>query len=293
MITTVSELRDATATKQALLQREKEMASLRAKLEEKMGRDECAGLVASKLDKSEARMIVQQFEQLQSSVIGMDAHAQRLQDALSNASNQALDATGSAKQLGMRIERLGGVVQDVEARLAARRTELVSLTKVVRLILDDAEMRCAIDEAEGATAAEATDLLARLRGAGGRGGGAPMTVTGVTLHKPAVGSLQPLPPGAAGADKVWYKSSLLPRGEVLGHRRRLLVNARHSWIGDTCLAKSGDDTSASFSVPHAPESPRGGSDYQRTIGAMTGSSGYDCLLQATPSSTGAAPEPPV
>ena len=285
----IADVKEIAATKQALNQRGKEMESFRAKLEEKLGRDECAGLLANKLDKAEARTLMQQQEQLQAVVTSGEAQSRRLQDHLSSTSSQALDATGAVKQLGNRLDRLSGVTQEVEARLAARRNELASLTKVVRLILDDAEMRCAIDEAEGATAAEATDVLSRIRGAGGRSGGAPMSISGVTLHKPAGGPLQPMPPGAAGADKVWYKSTLMPRSDVLGHRRRMLVNARHSWVGDACLARGNDEPSTSAVIPHPPRSPRDANDYQRGEGGM-GGNGYDCLA-LTPS-TGAAPEPP-
>lgn len=150
---------------------------------------------------------------------------------------------------------------------------------------------------------QATDLLARIRGADGRNGGAPMSISGVTLHKPPGGPLQPLPPGAAGADKVWYKSSLVRRSDMLGQRRRLLVNARHSWVGDACLARGEDVPSsvpAGGRAPHPPDSPRDCGDYHRGVSATAnGNNGFDthnshadCLLQATPSSTGAAPEPP-
>ena len=99
-----------------------------------------------------------------------------------------------------------------------------------------AEARAEAAEAR-ATAAEATDVLTRLKGDGHRSMGQPMSITGVTLHKHPGGALQPMPPGAAAADKVWYKQTLQPRGEVLGARRRMLVNARHSWVGDSCLAR--------------------------------------------------------
>eukprot|EP00966_Prymnesium_polylepis_P021858 502255-Prymnesium_polylepis.1 len=57
----------------------------------------------------------------------------------------------------------------------------------------------------------------------------PLNVNGVTLHSKAPGGypgggnqLTPMPPAA---DKVWYKSALTPRPELLGQRKRLLVNA--------------------------------------------------------------------
>lgn len=184
-------------------------------------------------------------------------------------------------------------------------------------------MRCAIDESESATAAEvchrctcnweaavlyhdslecictqATEVLQKLRGAGARGTGAPMSISGVTLHRPSGGPLQPMPPGAASADKIWYKSSLIPRQEVLGQRRRLLVNARHSWVGDACLARSEDESSSP--TPHPPRTPRNvsggpGSPAVRNMSTAHGSDGTGedfCMSHPTPSSTGAAPELP-
>lgn len=273
----LKELTEASATKAALSQRGKEIEGLRAKVDEKLGRDECTSMFAAKLDKAEARTILQQQEQLQAAVVGAEALSRRLQDAQSNTANQALDASGSVKQLNSRIDRLSAITQEMDGRLAARKNELTSLTKVVRLVLDDAEMRCAIDEAEGATAVEATDVLSRLRGVSNRGAGAPMTIHGVTLHKPPGGALQPMPPGSAAAEKVWYKQSLQPRGEMLGARRRLLVNARHSWVGDSCLAKADTDASGDR-TPRTTE-----------MGATANSSnaaggGLECML--TPSSTG-------
>lgn len=293
----VADLKESTASKVTLQQRSKEIEGLRSRLDEKLGRDEGAGLLAGKLDKTEARGITTLQEQLQATVMSAEAQTRRLQDAVASTSSQAADASSTVRSMNGRIERLSTMTQDVDARLTARRNELAALTKVVRLILDDAEMRCAIDEAEGATAAEASDVLQRMRGAGPGGGASPMAINGVTLHKPAGGALQPMPPGAAGADKVWYKSSLLPRTEVLGQRRRLLVNARHSWVGDVCLAR-GDDESGAERTPHPPLSPRGspggGSSFLRNsnLGASPGVSGDYCNLQATPSSTGAPPEPP-
>jgi len=335
---TLSNLKDGAATKVMLQQRGKEIEALRARLDEKLGRDEGVGMLSSKLDKTEAKSFVQQLvvqqqqqqfqQQFQAPAAGLPdkapaghalpekapagslpdtlqplqetpvtGHARRFQDTLSGATNQAVEANRAVKQLSIQIERLESATQEADMRLTARRNEVVSLTKVVRLILDDAEMRCAIDEAEGATAAEATDVLSRIRGAGGRGGGgAPMSITGVTLHKPAGGPLQPMPPGAAGADKVWYKQALLPREEVLGQRRRLLVNARHSWVGDACLARA-EDAPGVGHIPHPPAYPRDSPDYHQRAAASTGGSGgYGCVLQATPSSTsaspGAGPEPP-
>lgn len=272
----LAQVQGASATKMALSQQAKEIDGLRVRLEDKVGRDECAGLLASKLDKAEARSIQQQQEQLQGAVVSAEAAARRVQDAMSNTSNAALDSLSNFKQLSSRMDRLSMQSQEMDARLGARRAELQSLTKVVRLVLDDAEMRCAIDEAEGATAAEATDVLARLRGVGGgRVAGAPMTVTGVTLHRPAGGALQPMPPGAAAADKVWYKQTLQPRGEVLGARRRMLVNARHSWVGDSCLAR--------------PEhEPTTGDGTKRDMGGGVGAQlPAECML--TPSSTEPSP----
>lgn len=313
----LGELRDTAAPKQALAQRGKEIEALRARLDEKLGRDECAGMLASKLDKAEARGLLQQQEQLSSQVVGAEAHARRLQDSLSTTNNAALDAHAQTKQLALRMDRISGMTSDIDGRLNQRKNELSSLTKVVRLMLDDAEMRCAIDEAEGATAAEATDVLSRLRGVKAGHAGAPMTISGVTLHKPAGGHLTPMPPGAAAADKVrpptrlspaalchvpmpppslrsaslttvspcvpasvqvWYKSNLQPRSDMLGARRRMLVNARHSWVGDACLARGGDEPSGAPALtPMPPGASRSGGD------------GMDCLL--TPSSMSAPLEP--
>ena len=210
---------------------------------------------------------------------------------MSHNSNQALDAQGSVKQMNSRMDRLSAMTHELETRLNQRKAEVQSLTRVVRLVLEDAEMRCAIDEAEGATAAEATDVLARLRGVNGKASGG-MSVNGVTLHKPPGGPLQPMPAGSAAAEKVWYKSNLQPRGEVLGARRRILVNARHSWVGDACLAQeasvpsAGGGTSGSSGAGGMERTPR-----LPEMGA-TQSSGHACDCMLTPSSTGAAPEPP-
>jgi len=279
---TLLELRESAASKAALAQRGKELESLRTRLDEKLGRDECAGMLNGKLDKVEARSLLQAQEQLSGQVVGADAHARRLQDALSTTTNQALDAQAQLKQLSARHDRLSSLTSEIDGRLNQRKNELASLTKVVRLILDDAEMRCAIDEAEGATAAEATDVLQRLRGVSHRGNGGPMTISGVTLHKQAGGQLRPMPPGAAAADKVWYKSTLQPRTEVLGARRRMLVNARHSWVGDACLARGETDSSSRSS--YEQRTPHMGA------GGGIASSGCECML--TPSSTGAPVEPP-
>ena len=308
----VSELRDTTATKAALAHNSKEIDSLRTRLDEKVGRDEANGLMASKLDKAEARGLLQQQEQLSNQVVGAEAHARRLHDSLSTTTNNALDAAAQVKQLSGRLDRLSSLTHEVDSRLNLRKNELQSLTKVVRLILDDAEMRCAIDEAEGATAAEATDVLHRLRGVSNRGAGPGMTISGVTLHKPpGQRDLTPMPPGAAAADKVsvhtraspqtahfpqtpladahllslpsltqvWYKSSLQPRSEVLGARRRMLVNARHSWVGEACLARSSDEAS------HVPGGGGTGEALMQSPRVNAGTTpGYERML--TPSSTG-------
>ena len=234
----LAEVRDDAATKAALAQRGKEIESLKERVEGKLGRDEAAGLFDGKLDKLEAQSILKQQEHLQGSVVGAEANARLLQDALSNMNNECLDAQGSVKQVNERMDRLSAMANELDGRLNQRKTEVQSLTRVVRLILEDAEMRCAIDEAEGATTAEATDVLSRLRSVTNRGSGAPMAISGVTLHKQPGGPLQPMPPGAAAADNIWYKTNLQPRGEMLGARRRILVGARHSWVGDACLSSS-------------------------------------------------------
>ena len=78
--------------------------------------------------------------------------------------------------------------------------------------------------------------------------------------------------------QVWYKSNLQPRSEMLGARRRMLVNARHSWVGDSCLARASDEPGGAPALtPMPPGASRGGGD------------GMDCLL--TPSSMGAPHEP--
>ena len=232
----LSELREDAASKAALAQRGKEIEGLKQRVEEKLGRDEGSALLDGKLDKLEAQSILKQHETLQGSMVSAQANAKLLQDALSNMSHDSLDAQGSVKQVNARMDRLSAMAHELDGRLNQRKTEVLSLTRVVRLMLEDAEMRCAIDEAEGATAAEATDVLTRLRGSP-RGNGAPMAVSGVTLHRQPGGPLQPMPPGSAGADKILYKTHLQPRGEMLGARRRILVNARHSWVGDACLAR--------------------------------------------------------
>ena len=319
------DLRDSAATRESVSQRGKEIDALGARLEEKLGRDEGAALLASKLDKAEAKGLMQQQESLQALVNTAQTHAQRCLDAQSNTSNTQLDSMSGVKALTAKVERLSAVTQELDGKLGARRNEMASLTKVLRLLLDDAEMRCAIDESEGANAAEATDVFSRMKGAGaprhGGGGGAPMTVSGVTLHRAAAGGggggsgpLQPMPPGAAAADKVWYKSTLSPRGDLLGARRRMLINARHSWVGDTCLARadlsepgsggggggggaSGVGASGggltSLRTPHPPGAAVGAIDIGSGSGGAPHHSGspcggVECML--TPSSTG--PEPP-
>ena len=129
-ISTISELKQVGASKASLQQQAKEIEALRARLDEKVGRDECVGLLGGKLDRTEARSIQQHQEQLQAAIAGAESQVRRLQDALSSTSSRALDATGSAKQLSSRIEQLSGQTHDVEARLTARRNELASLTKV-------------------------------------------------------------------------------------------------------------------------------------------------------------------
>ena len=286
----IAETREISATKQQLAQRGKEIDALKQRLEEKVGREECNSLLASKLDKAEARSLLEQQERTAASAVGAEAHAKRLQDALSSMSNQALDAQGGVKQMSARMDKLSAMTNELEGRLNQRKAEVQSLTRVVRLILEDAEMQCAIDEAEGATAAEATDVLARLKGIGGKNaGGAPMHITGVTLHKQPGGPLTPMPPGAAAADKVWYKQTLQPRGDVLGARRRMLVNARHSWVGDACLARGEAEPSGSSDMQKQQLTPRPPDSGGPTMGSSP-RGGIDCMH--TPSSTGAAPEPP-
>ena len=94
------------------------------------------------------------------------------------------------------------------------------------------------------------------------------------MHKAALGSgsLQPLASPTA-SEKVWFKSSPVPRSELLATRRRLLTNARHSWVGDTCLAK-GDESSAP-SAPSSSEPTGGGAagDYRGEPLREAGSSG--------------------
>ena len=87
-------------------------------------------------------------------------------------------------------------------------------------------------------------------------------------------------PGAAAADKVWYKSSLMPRTEVLGQRRRMLVNARHSWVGDACLARG----ETSPTAPRDISDCRGGSNPCASSMGSTAGPGA-CKLQATPNSS--------
>ena len=59
----------------------------------------------------------------------------------------------------------------------------------------------------------------------------------------------------------------------------MLVNARHSWVGDACLARGGDSASGGAYI----ETPR-----PAGVNVAGGSGHYDCML--TPSSMGAAPE---
>jgi len=298
----LNDLRDLAASKQDLALRVKELEALKLRLEDKLGREECQGLLASKLDKSEAQSLLRAQEQTQASAVGAEAHAKRLQDSLSTMSNQALDAQSGVKQMNSRVDKLSAMTHELETRLNQRKAEVQSLTRVMRLMLEDAEMRCSIDEAEGATAAEASDVLARLKGVGNNRGGAPMHITGVTLHKQPGGPLQPIPPGSAAADKVWYKQTLQPRGEVLGARRRMLVNARHSWVGDSCLARGDSEASGSGAPGKLGNGGVDGGQNHRTPrppdsgGPLMGASpreghqhGIDCML--TPSSTGAAGEP--
>jgi len=236
--TTVADLRETAATKAALAQRGREVEQLRGKVEEKISRDECATMLSAKFDRAEAVSIMQGHEQLQAAVVNNEAQTKRLHDAVSNSSAHALDASGSVRQLQTRTERLQLLAQELDGRISARKAELGSIVKVVRLLLEDAEMRCAIDEAEGSMVADASEGRGRGRAAPPRGI-PPLNVNGMTIHKQVGGSqLTPIPPGTD--NKIWYKSSLTPRPELLGHRKRLLVSARHSWVGDQCLARTED-----------------------------------------------------
>lgn len=128
--TSLGDLKESAASKATLQQRGKEIESLRTRLDEKLSRDECVSLLASKLEKSEARSIVQQQEQMQASVIATEAMAKRLQESLSSTSNHAHDATGTVREISSRIDRLSSLTQELDGRMTARRNELTSLTKV-------------------------------------------------------------------------------------------------------------------------------------------------------------------
>ena len=250
----LAELANTAATKAGLAQSGRELQQLKSRLDEKVSRDEATSLLTSKLDRSEARGILSAQEQLSASVAQAEGQARKLQDHLSHVSSTAQDAAGTTRQLSAAMERVQLMTQEIDGRISARKAELASVVKVVRLLLEDAEMRCAIDETEGHTAAEAADVLKRLKGVN-QGKGVPsLNINGVTLHKNPGGPLAPLSP--KGEDKVWYKSSLMPRGEVLGQRKRLLVNARHSWVGDTCMYR--DDAQPGVHSPRDISEMRGG-----------------------------------
>ena len=185
----------------------------------------------------------QKRQSLPCSESAMLTRAQPLAPCLSFASEQR------SSEMRERVEGLQTLLTQLDGRLSARKAELSGVVRVLRAVLEDAELRCALDESSDGAGAGASPTDGQLSG-GGRGGtGAngmgmqgPLQIKG--LHGPAHGrsgappQLAPLSPTAQ--DKVWYKSSLVPRGEVLAQRRRLLVGARHSWVGDTCLARADD-----------------------------------------------------
>ena len=112
----LNDLRDLAASKQDLALRVKELEALKLRLEDKLGREECQGLLASKLDKSDAQSLLQAQEQTQASAVGAEAHARRLQDSLSTMSNQALDAQSGVKQMNSRCDKLSAMTHELETR---------------------------------------------------------------------------------------------------------------------------------------------------------------------------------
>jgi hypothetical protein len=207
------------------------------------------------------------YEQVQLNLSAAEARVQRAEDRVGVVLADSGDAAGGARQLTARVDRLGNDLLQLSAAATGRKAEVGSIVRVVRMMLDDAEMRCAIDEADGSASPQLggspDDLSPRpsprgpgimLPGGGGAGGSnglgngvQPLRVKG--LGRAGAASLAPLDPRN---DKVWYKSTLVPRSELLGQRRRLLVSARHSWVGDTCLGRADDAPSgpAHAGAPH-------------------------------------------
>jgi len=242
--TLLAELKQTAADKAMLLQRGRDIDALRTKVEEKISRAECSTMLVSKSDRTETRQLLQAHEQLQASLVAAQAHVQKVDDTLTHSSTHKDEWSQTLKQMSNRIDKLQLATSLGESQNNARKSEVSSAVKVLRLLLDDAEMRCALDETDSAALpADGVPLSPVPTGAGlnsaAANGVPPLRIKSYGRNGasslPASGGLQPLSPKG---DKVWFRSALLPRGEVLAQRRRLLVGARHSWIGDTCLARS-------------------------------------------------------
>lgn len=140
LTTALADMKENTVSKALFQQRAKEIDTLHARMDGTISRDDCANLLASKLDRSEAQHIVQQQEQLQSACAGNEAQSKRLQDALASMNDKATDANGMGNQLRTRVERLNNMANDMHAKLDARHNEISSLTKVTLLHCSQAFM---------------------------------------------------------------------------------------------------------------------------------------------------------
>ena len=260
----LQELRTSRADRAALAQTAKEVEALRVAVDVRVTRDELSNLLAAKQDRAETRGMLSAHEALQAAVAASESKAQKAHDALSQVHVLSQETDKRSAELRDKVEGLHALLTQLDGRLSARKAELSGVVKVLRAVLEDAEMRIALDEsAEGAPPANGlAPVSGGARGGGGGGGiGAdgvpPLQIKG--LHGPGRGAQQLAPLSPTSQDKVWYKSSLVPRGEVLAQRRRLLVGARHSWVGDTCLARAEDAEGLSGSpTPRAAGGAAGG-----------------------------------
>lgn len=162
-----------------------------------------------------------------------------------------------------------GAPTTVDPELRELHAAYLRLSAAIPAAPRDAEGNADEQSVHGALAAEGMNISSEP--AASLSGAAPHT------HRTA-SPQQPPHRLAAASDKVWYKSSLVPRTEVLGQRRRMLVNARHSWVGDACLARGED---APGQTPGA-QTPREIGAGAMTVSAPPTHHGGACALSETP-----------
>jgi len=245
----VAELKQSRADKASLQQAWRELEAVRNALQASVTREELSGLLTAKQDRNEVRELKASQDTLQAAVVRADGRAQQALDAISRSQSLGNDASKRAGELGSRIDNINARLTTCDQHIAARKAELSGVVKVLRAVLEDAEMRCALDESEGPQGSPTKDSP-RSAGLTGPTGVPLLHIKGLS-NRP---NLAPLSP--TSQDKVWVKSNLVPRTEVLGQRRRILVAARHSWVGDTCLARP--ENTESLAIPGDPERRKSG-----------------------------------